>query len=68
MAKGATGFTLDDDDRKSPPLTAVEKAAVKRAEADAAAGRLHEHRDIAKWLRRRAAEIVERARKSVKLR
>jgi hypothetical protein len=68
MAKNAPGVTIGDEDRKSPPLTAAEKAAIKRAEADVKAGRLYDHDDVVKWLRKRAAEIVERARKSVKLR
>ena len=68
MAKNALGFTIDDADRKSPPLAAAEKAAIKRAEADVKAGRLYDHDDVAKWLRQRAAAIVERARKTVKLR
>ncbi|MSO89658.1 MAG: hypothetical protein EXQ89_06810 [Rhodospirillaceae bacterium] len=59
---------IDDEDRKSPALTSAEKAAVKRAEADVKAGRLHDHDDVAKWLRRRAAEIVKHARKTAKLR
>ena len=68
MAKNALGFTIDDADRKSPPLSAAEKAAVQRAEADAKAGRLHDHDDVAKRLRRRGTEIVERASKPVKQR
>ncbi len=68
MAKNALGVTIDDEDSDSPALTAAEKAAVKRAEADVKAGRLHDHADVAKWLRRRAAEIVKHARKAVKLR
>ncbi len=54
--------------RESPPLTPAEKAAVARAEADVKAGRLHDHDDVAKLLRRRAAEIVERAAKPLKSR
>ena len=44
------------------PLTLDEQAAVKRAEADIAAGRLHDHEDVARWLRQRAKEIVDRRR------
>ena len=66
MAKNAPGYTLDDPDGEARPLTASEKGAIERAEADVKAGRLHEHADVAKWLRERAAEIVERARKSIK--
>ncbi|HKO09024.1 MAG TPA: hypothetical protein VJ487_15035 [Alphaproteobacteria bacterium] len=57
-----------DKVRESPPLTPAEKAAVGRAEADVKAGRLHDHDDVAKLLRRRAAEIVERAAKPLKSR
>ncbi len=66
MAKNAPGFAIDDEERKPAPLTAAEKAAIKRAEADVKAGRLYDHDDVAKWLRQRAAKIVERARKTVK--
>lgn len=68
MAKNALGFAIADEDRKSPPLTADDKAVIERAEADVKAGRLHDHDDVAKWLRQRAARIAERARKTVKLR
>ncbi len=47
-------------------LSAAEKAAIERAEADIKAGRVYEHDEIAKWLRERAAEIVDRARKALK--
>jgi predicted transcriptional regulator len=65
MSKPA-GFTIDDEDRKSPPLTAAEKAAIKRAEADIKAGRLTDHDDVARMLRQRAGDIVKRARKTAK--
>lgn len=68
MPKRALGFVIDDEPRRPRPLTAAEKAAVKRAEADIKAGRLHDHDDVAKRLRRRAVEIAGRASKSVKLR
>ncbi|HEY5607606.1 MAG TPA: hypothetical protein VIM38_04645 [Alphaproteobacteria bacterium] len=54
VTKRAAGFTIYDEDRKSPSLTAAEKAALKRAEADIKAGRLHDHVDVAKRLRQRA--------------
>ena len=47
MAKNAPGFMIDDEERKPPPLTAAEKAAIKRAEADVKAGRLYDHDDVA---------------------
>lgn len=64
MAKSSTGFTIDDRERAVRPLTAAERAAIKRAEADVKAGRLHDHDDVAKRLRQRAAAIVARATKS----
>jgi hypothetical protein len=63
MAKNAPGFTIDDHARPSPPLTPEETAAIKRAEADVEAGRIHDHDEVAKRLRQRAAGIVERARR-----
>jgi predicted transcriptional regulator len=68
MPKNVAISAIDDEDRKSPPLTAAERAAIKRAEADVKAGRLHDHDDVAERLRLRAAEIVERARKAAKRR
>ena len=62
MAKNTIGFVIQDEEHESAPLTAAEKAAVERAEADVKAGRLHDHDDVAKRLRRRAAEIVEQRR------
>ena len=67
MAKKPVAYMIDDENRKSPALTAEEEAAIGRAEADVKASRLHSHDDIAKWLRERAAEIVKRARRSVNL-
>ena len=49
---------IDDEGRASLPLTAAEKAAVKRAEDDIKAGRVKEHDKVAERLRHRAAEIV----------
>ena len=66
MAKSIPAHTIDDRERRSADLSAAEKAAIKRAEADIKAGRVHEHDEIAKWLRERAAEIVDRARKALK--
>jgi hypothetical protein len=40
--------------------------ALKRAEADIAAGRVHDHDDVVKRLRQRAADIVKRTGKSAK--
>lgn len=62
MPKNQAGFMIDDERRASPPLTAAEKAAVKRAEDDIKAGRVQEHDKVAERLRHRAAEIVGRAR------
>ena len=67
MAKNAPGFAIEDGERKSPPLTAVEKAAIKRAEADVKAGRLYDHDDVAKWLRQRAAAITRISRSADRL-
>jgi hypothetical protein len=64
MRKNTPAFTLDDQDQKSPPLTTAEKAAIKRARADVKAGRVYDHDEVAKRLRRRAADIVTRANKS----
>ena len=64
MPKRALKFAIDDEPRRMRPLTASEKAALKRAEADIKASRLHDHDDVAKRLRQRAAAIVGRARKS----
>ena len=64
MAKSARSFAIDDEEHTSPPLTAAEKVAIKRAKADVKAGRVHDHEDIAAWLRQRAATIVKRARKA----
>jgi predicted transcriptional regulator len=58
MSKSARVFRIDEAAPPSAPLTAAEKAALKRAEADIKAGRLHDHDDVAKWLRQRATEIV----------
>ena len=66
MSKNAARSTIDSADRVSPPLTAAERASIKRAEADVKAGRVYDHDDVAKWLRQRAADIVGRARKSAK--
>lgn len=52
--------------RDSQPLTGAENAALDRAEADIETGRLRDHSEVAKWLRRRAAGIVERAGKAPK--
>jgi len=67
MAKNDRGFTLDSEP-PAAPLTEAEKAAIERAKADVAAGRLHDHEDVAARLRRRAAEIVARARKASSIR
>lgn len=61
MPNGLTEFRIDDGEREWRPLTVAETAAIKRAEADVKAGRLHNHDDVAGRLRRRAAEIVARA-------
>jgi predicted transcriptional regulator len=66
MAPKRAPYAVDDELNKSTPLTEEERAAVKRAEADILAGRLHDHEDVAKWLRQRAKEIVERAYKRPK--
>jgi predicted transcriptional regulator len=68
MARNVAPFAIDDEDRKPAALTAEEKAALRRAEADIKAGRLHDHADVAKWLRKRAAEIVSRVKKPAKSR
>jgi len=68
MSKKLPTFAIGDENRTPPPLTAAERAVIKRAEADVKAGRLYDHDDVAKWLRQRAARIVRRARKTVKLR
>jgi len=68
MPKRALKFAIDDESRQPRPLTAAEKAAVKRAEADIKAGRLRNHDDVAKRLRRRAVEIAGRAPKSAQSR
>jgi predicted transcriptional regulator len=49
------------------PLTAAEKAAIRRSEADIAAGRVHDHDDVSARLRQRAVEVVDRARRSGKM-
>ena len=54
---------IDVEESKSPPLTLAEKAAIKRGEADIKAGRVHEHDEVAERLRKRAADLAERARK-----
>jgi predicted transcriptional regulator len=61
MSRDGFRFAIDDHDGKSQPLTAAEKAAIKRAEADVKAGRLYDHDDVAKWLRQRAIEIAKAA-------
>jgi len=68
MPKNVAVATIKQDDRKPPPLTAVERAAVRRAEADVKAGRLHDHADVAERLRKRATEIVGRAGRAAKRR
>jgi predicted transcriptional regulator len=59
-------YAVDDELDEAVPLSEEELAAVKRAEADILAGRLHDHEDVAKWLRQQAKEIVERAYKRSK--
>ena len=66
MAKHAVGYTSDDDEPKPTPLTRVEKASVRRAEADLKSGRVRDHDAVAEELRLRARTIVERARKAAK--
>ena len=61
-------YAVDDEMDEATPLSEEERAAVNRAEADILAGRLHDHEDVAKWLRQRAKEIVERAYKRAKTR
>ena len=53
-------------ERNAPRLTDAEKAALKRAEADIEAGRVHDHDDVVKRLRQRASDIVKRSGKSAK--
>jgi predicted transcriptional regulator len=60
MPKHVLKFAIGDEPRRPRALTTAEKAAVKRAEADIKAGRLHDHDDVAKRLRRRATEIAGR--------
>jgi hypothetical protein len=67
LARNARGREPGKED-SSPPLSAAEKAAVERAEADIRAGRVHDHESVAAWLRRRAAAIVKRRRKSARSR
>jgi predicted transcriptional regulator len=57
MALRPSPYSSDDDLRETPPLTPEEQAAVTRAKADVAAGRLHDHAEVARWLRQRAKEI-----------
>jgi predicted transcriptional regulator len=61
MALKPAPYSLDDNLRETAPLTREEQAAVRRAEADVAAGRLHDHAEVTRWLRQRAMEIVSRA-------
>lgn len=63
MAKSQARFVIENEGGKSSPLTAAEKAAIKRGEADIEAGRVYDHDQVADQLRRRAAEIADRARK-----
>lgn len=64
MAKNAAGRRVVDDVGKPAPLSEAEKAAITRARADVKAGRLHDHDEVAERLRRRAAEIVNGAKKA----
>jgi predicted transcriptional regulator len=66
MSKSVPAYTIDGKERQSADLSAAERASVERAEADIKAGRVHEHDEIAQWLRERASAIVERARKALK--
>jgi predicted transcriptional regulator len=59
-------YAVDDELDEAVPLSEEELGAIKRAEADILAGRLHDHEDVAKWLRQQAKEIVERAYKRSK--
>jgi predicted transcriptional regulator len=61
MASKSAPYAIDEKVTDTLPLTDEEREAVKRAEADVAAGRVHDHEAVAEWLRRRAKEIVERA-------
>jgi predicted transcriptional regulator len=63
MVAKVAPYAIDDHLDETTPLTEEERAAVERAKADIAAGRIHTHEDVAKWLRQRAREIVERAHK-----
>jgi hypothetical protein len=58
MPRNTAGFTLDDQDIEAAPLSAEDKAALERARADVENGRLHDHDDVAKRLRKRAADIT----------
>ena len=60
MASDPAPYSLYDDPGETAPLTEEEQAAVKRAEADVAAGRVYDHDEVARWLRHRAKEIVGR--------
>lgn len=46
VEEGAAPF----DDEAEPPLTDEEEAALREAEADADAGRVVPHSEVAKWL------------------
>jgi predicted transcriptional regulator len=66
MTKSAPAYGINDKERRSADLSAAERDSIERAEADIKAGRIHEHDEIAQWLRERASAIVERARKALK--
>ncbi len=68
MVPKPTPFAVDDRLEPTEPLTAEERATIRRAEADIAAGCVQDHAHVAKWLRRRAREIIESAGKRPKLR
>ncbi len=62
MAKNQARFVIDAAKGEPPPLTAAETAAIKQGEEDIKAGRAYDHDEVAVRLRKRAAEIAERAR------
>jgi hypothetical protein len=68
MRRKVPAFAGDDPARSSPPLTQAELVTIRRADADIAAGRLRSHVEVARWLRKRAAEIINRASSRAQLR